>query len=313
MKRQLLLFNLLFLLLPLVYYGQQIENPGFEEWETLSAILMEPVNWSTIKTADDDFIASVAPVTFEQSTDARSGNYALRLYNVNAFGVVATGAITNGRFHAEFDINKSYSFSDTTDVRWHLPFTARPDSLAGWFKFFPQENDKAQFKVILHVKECKMPEFGTFPNWVGMAQFRTEPGVTYENWTRFSVPFEYFQDINPRYLLCVVNSGDSTSAVAGSWLLADDLELIYGSSGLKDPQMPATFIRVHHNMLTIDMAYEAEYLGRWFSLSDLSGRTVLSLQLSSSKVTLPDHLRGGVYIAVLQGKNMPHVQKIMIR
>ena len=312
MKKSLPLLNLLFLLFPLVFLGQQFDNPGFEDWEDITSILKEPVNWSTIKTADDPFIASVAPVTFEQSTEARTGDYALKLYNVNAFGIVATGAITNGRFHAEYNIDNSYAFTDTTDLQWHQPFTWRPDSLAGWFKFYPQENDICQFKMILHVKEAKMPEFGTLPNRVGMAQFRSAPGVTYDNWTRFSVPFEYFQDINPRYLLCVINSGDSTNAVAGSYLLADDIELIYGSSDIKEPIVPETFVRIYHDFLTIELAHASDYMNHWFTLTDLSGRTIISTQLSSNHIALPVQLSKGMYIATLQGYDKRRTQKIMI-
>ncbi|MBW6461026.1 MAG: PCMD domain-containing protein [Bacteroidales bacterium] len=312
MRRPLLLLNLSILLFPLLFYGQQIDNPGFEAWEDITSILKEPVNWSTIKTADDPYIASVAPVTFEQSIEARTGDYALKLYNVNAFGIIATGAITNGRFHAEFNIDNSYAYTDTTDLQWHQPFTWRPDSLAGWFRFYPQDNDICQFKVILHVKEAKMPEFGTLPNWVGMAQFRSEPGVTYDNWTRFSVPFEYFQDINPRYLLCVINSGDSISAFADSWLLADDLELIYEPSGINDPVAQEPFVRIHHHFLTIELANASDYLNHWFTLTDLSGRIIISDQLSSNRVALPVHMNRGMYIATLQGYDKKRTQKIMI-
>jgi len=312
MKKKLHLFILLFVSIPLVFNGQQIDNPGFEAWEDITSILKEPVNWSTIKTADDPFIASVAPVTFEQSTEARTGNYALKLYNVDAFGLVATGAITNGRFHAEFNIDNSYSYTDTTDAQWHQSFTWRPDSLAGWFRFYPQENDLCQFKVILHIKECKLPEFGTQPNWVAYAQFRSEPGVTYDNWTRFSVPFEYLQDINPRYLLCVINSGDSTNAFAGSWLLADDLELIYGSSSINEPDIQEAFVRIYHDFLTIELSHASDYLNHWFTLTDLSGRIIISEKMSSNRVALPVHMNRGMYIATLQGYDKRRTQKIMI-
>jgi hypothetical protein len=312
MKKFLLPFSLILTYLPVILFGQQFENGGFENWEAITSTLSEPVDWNTIKTADDAFIASVAPVTYDTSHDAHSGNLAIKIYNVKAFGVIATGAICNGRFHAEFDLSKAYSYTDSTDAQWHTPFTHRPDSLAGWFKYLPQEDDRAQFKVILHVGECKLPENGTFPNWVGMAVYNTAPGVNYETWTRFSVPFEYYQDILPRFFLCTINSGDSTDAAENSLLLVDDLEFIYGSSGIKEAEKNVQFLSVYPEHLLITLP-ENEYLGLMFTLMDMSGRPVIREKPTSNRIGFPAGLQPGVYIAVLNGNSGNYSQKIILR
>jgi hypothetical protein len=313
MKRPLRFFLLLLLTLPVSFFGQQLENPGFENWENAGTVKDEPVDWSTIKTSDDPGISSVAPVTFDRSEDAHSGNYSLKLYNVKVFGFIATGAITNGRFHAEFNLDSSYSFTQQDDPRWNTAFTSRPDSLVGWFKYFPKEDDAAQFKVILHVDECKLPEFGTKPNWVGMAVKVTEHGVTYDTWTRFSVPFTYFDDRTPEYVLNVVNSGDSTSAIDSSYLLVDDLQLVYGPAGISNPGHPESFIAIGDDRLILQLEPAEEYLHRWLYLYDITGQTVFSKKLENNEVILPASILQGVYVAVLEGRNRQFVQKIMIR
>jgi hypothetical protein len=310
--RRSLLFLLPFLGLSIGISAQQIENPGFEFWENAGTVKDEPVDWSSIKTCDDPVIASVAPVTFDQSTDAHSGNYALKIYNVKVFGFVATGAISNGRFHAEMNLDSSFSYTDQANPLWNTVFTTRPDSLAGWFKFFPNDNDIAQFKVILHVDDGTLPENGTLANWVGMAYYKTESGVTYDTWTRFSVPFEYYNNSAPEFLLCVINSGDSTDAVDSSYLLTDDLELIYKSSGIDEPVVPGTWIISQRGRLEIGILSDEEFLGRPFVLVSLTGQTVFSSVLSSRQITLPT-LPPGVYIATLKGKSRQFNQKIMIR
>ncbi len=312
MKNVLLPISFIFLMIPVFVQSQQFENAGFENWEAITTLLSEPVDWNTIKTADDEFIASVAPVTYDTSHDAHSGNLSLKVFNVKAFGLIATGAICNGRFHAEFDLSKSYSFTDPADPRWHTPFTYRPDSLAGWFKYIPQEDDRAQFKVILHVDECKLPENGTFPNWVGMAVYNTDAGVSYENWTRFSVPFEYYQEILPEYFLCVINSGDSTDAAENSVLLVDDLEFIYGSSSIGEPAVEAAFLRVMDHRLAITLP-EKDFMGGMFYLTDLAGRPVFNARLSSETILLPAETEAGIYIAVLNGPSQKYSQKIILK
>jgi len=309
-----ILYAVILLSVPFFIMGQQIENSGFEEWEDAGTVVDEPVDWSSIKTADVKLIADAAPITFEKSTDAHSGNYALKLYNVSAFGLVATGAICNGRFHAEFDLSKSFSYTDTNDARWNMQIGARPDSLAGWFKFFPSEIDKAQFKVILHVDECKLPENGTLQNWVAEAVFQTEPGVTYDTWTRFCVPFNYYREDKPEYLLCVINSGDSTSAYEGSYLIADDLELIYSTSaGTDEPQALSDFMHISGRVVTIGLDREESYIGKQFKIIDFSGRTVYSETITGSVLNdIPKTVPAGMYVAVLESDNTRYVQKFLL-
>lgn len=297
---------------PLTFFGQQLENPGFENWENAGTVKDEPVDWSTIKTADVPGIASVAPVTFDRSDDKHSGNYSLKLYNVSVFGLIATGAITNGRFHADYDLSKSYSYTQQDDAKWHTVFTWRPDSLTGWFKFYPNDDDRAQFKVILHIDSCKLPENGTMPNWVGMAVHVTEPGVTYDNWTRFSVPFDYYQDILPEFELSVINSGDSTVASDSSYLLVDDLQLIYSSSGISEQKLAEPFLTAYGRLLEITLKDESEYRNEWFYLIDISGQTVMTLQLTTGKIEIPDNIHPGVYVAVLKNKSRQYSQKVII-
>jgi hypothetical protein len=311
MKRPLRLLCLFIFLLPLISTGQQLENPGFEEWEIAAPSINEPVEWSTIKTADSD-ISALAPVTFDRSDDAHSGLYSLKLYNVTPFpNLVATGAITNGRFHAEFDLTKSYSYSQRSDPKYHTVFTGRPDSLTGWFKYFPNLTDAAQFKVVLHVDSCTLPAHETLPNWVGMAVYKTENGVTYDTWTRFSVPFTYFSDDTPEYLLTTLNSGDSITAIDGSYLLVDDLQLVYGPEGITEHDAPIPFLSVAAGRLMIDLP-EKEYLNNWLYLIDASGKTLLAQQLKNSTVMLPGTLSGGIYVAVMDGSDRQYVQKVMI-
>ena len=313
MHKKLYFFYLILLLFPMASMGQQIENSGFEEWEfVVDTLIMEPVEWNTIKTCDNQNIANVAPITFEQSTDAHSGSYSLKLFNFYTFGISATGAICNGRFHAEYNLDKSYSYTDPSNPKWNLPITSRPDSLTGWFKYFPQGNDAAQFKAILHVDSCKLPENGTLANWVGMAVYKTPSGVTFDTWTRFSVPFNYYDNRTPEHMLCTMNSGDSTTSIPDSYLLIDDLELIYKNAGILDLPMTEEFLIISGKSIVIDLKSDEEYINRRFSLINLTGQTVYACRPESSQVVIPSNLKAGVYVAILDGKQYQHVQKVMI-
>ncbi len=209
-----------------LYAQTQFENAGFEGvWEDVSGTEDEPIQWSSIKTADA--LAALAPIVLFKSLDAHTGSYAIRMVNTVAFGVVANGIITNGRVHADFDPALGYVFTDVGSEDWRTTFTDRPDSVVGWFKYSPMEDDRGKIEILLHDNTAtgKLPEIGATDHWVGRAQYNVEGTVT--EWTRFSVPFNYFNDNSPNYLLAVITSGDTTAAVDGSQMWMDDLELIY--------------------------------------------------------------------------------------
>lgn len=222
-------FLLLITLLSFVAHSQtQFENSGFETWQNVGAPEEEPTEYSSLKTADA--LAWAAPVVLSrESTNPHSGSYCARLENKTAAGIVANGLLTNGRVHADWVPANGYVFTNTSDSQWNSAFTVRPDSLVGWFRYDPVGADKGKFEVILHdaPPQGQLPAT-TYPmaHWVGRARYDVTTDSP-STWVRFSVPFTYYNNNTPDYLLIVMSSGDSTIAVEGSIMWVDDLELIY--------------------------------------------------------------------------------------
>ncbi|MBE9480120.1 MAG: hypothetical protein IMY69_00325 [Bacteroidetes bacterium] len=233
MKKSLLLFMII---LGFIYcsFGQNIiENPGFELWEDAGASVDEPVDWNSIQTSDADFmIRNFAPVVLNRSTDAYRGKYSLQLINKSAAGTVDPGLTTNGRIHAVMDREKGYIYTDTADSRWNTPFTARPDSIVGWYKCFPKEGDNGKVQVVIHTGMASISENNSKKNWIGTAQFLL-PSSEVSSWTRFSTPFTYFNSNTPEYILIILTSGNGLKAVDGSEAYFDALELKFNSGNDK--------------------------------------------------------------------------------
>ena len=160
-----------------LFCQQQIQNPGFEEWEDAGTVVDEPTNWSSIKTSDDIFYNNLAPVVWEQSNDAHSGAYSLGLFNVGSL-VIATGMITNGRVHTQLPADSSYVFTDLYDERWHSTLTERPDSVAGWFKCNPSGSDFGTVKFLLHTGYAQLP--GDETNHIAMAYYELPSEVLHK-------------------------------------------------------------------------------------------------------------------------------------
>lgn len=209
---------------------QQPENPGFENWEDVGLDEDEPVDWSSIKTSDGgSLINTFAPYVWEQSTDAHTGAYSVKLTNiyVSIASTVATGTVTNGRIHAEFS-GTGWAYTNSGDSQWHTPFAQKPDSVVVWAKFSPVGNDTAAVKALLHTGDAQIPQ-ADMSTWVSLAQINIPGEVT--TWTRYSAPFEYFNEDTPQYILFVLSGGGEVSQ-ENSVTFFDDLELIYNPLSL---------------------------------------------------------------------------------
>ena len=205
----------------------QLENAGFETWNNFGQATEEPSEWSSLKTSDGGaLINSLVPQLCWRSDDAHTGNRSVNLRTVSSLAGDANGLLTNGRVHAEIDVQNSYMFTDTGEEQWRTVMTSRPDSLIGWFKAQPESGDRANIGALLHVSEGRLPAFGTEGNYVAGASWKAPYGQV-SAWTRFAAPFQYLNDTAPEYILLILTAGDSAGSVVGTQVWYDDLALIY--------------------------------------------------------------------------------------
>jgi len=206
---------------------QQILNSGFETWQNVGTGTEEPEEWSSIKTSDGGtFINNFAPQVCWRSDDAHTGSYSVNVRTVTSPIGAANGIVTCGRVHAELNPANGRVFTVDNDPQWHQAMTDRPDSLVGWYKTTVETGDHPRVEAIVHTGAASMPENGTLPNWVARARFDA-PSITLGEWTRFSVPFNYYSGATPQYLLMVMASGDSLLSQVGTQSWYDDVALIY--------------------------------------------------------------------------------------
>lgn len=289
---------------------QQIENSGFENWENAGTVADEPTDWSSIKTSDDAILNSLAPQVWSQSTDAHSGTYSVRLENVASIGPVANGILSTGRIHADLDPELGYVFTDVADAQWNSTFTDTPDSLVGWYKYTPSGGDAGKAQVILHTGAAQNPD-PAFTNWVAEARF--DFSGTTSTWTRFSVPFLYYNATTPAYLLAVLVAGDSTQSVAGSVALFDDLELIYNPVSLNENNEEVANVFVSNNFLNIKFT-EGLSEASIAQIVDLSGRVVWNDKIQGVEVYKKQvPINAGMYLFTLTTSQGTLSKKILIQ
>jgi len=289
----------------------QINNPGFEEWEDVGVGTDEPTHWSSIKTSDNELLNPSAPVVWGRSTDAHSGMYSLKLFNVATFGIVASGTITNGQVHTVIPITDGYVFTNEGNDLYHTAFTRRPDSLVGWYKCSPATGDFATVKFVLHKGYLELP--GNEANIIATAYIEL-PQQTITQWTRFSTPFVYVSDENPEYFLSVITSGNGYDAVLGSEAWYDDFAFVYNSDGIEEQTLNHFYALQRGDYLQVDTKnIRAPYCQ--VSLINMNGQTVVDQSLSANKSDLLplNHLQAGLYLIVLQYDNHCETQKIILQ
>lgn len=295
----------LFQIQVIFFFSQQLDNNGFENWENVGTSTEEPIDWSSTKTSDTPSLNGFAPQVLERSSDAHSGSYSAKLTNKNVsiVNIVANGLLTNGRVHASTNPDNAYVFTDPTNNDWNQQFSYYPDSLTGWCKYTPQGNDIGEITVLIHSGSTQIPTNNT-SEWIAIAEKRFLSANN--SWSRFSVPFQYFNSTNsPQYILCVISAGDSTLAIQDSELLIDDIELIYN---------PTTHVKqIDENILEISKTHNQIQLNNLqgssveLKIYDLQGKVILREMIRNSSIHHIDitSLINGFYILnINEGNNL---------
>ena len=171
---------LLLIVLALPMYAQ-IPNGGFEDWQTVEGIEIPAAPWVTNNLQKKPLGVAFNPVT--KSTDhypANVGSYSVRLEN-------------NIAYHSESGELLPYwacSYGYTTAAFFPgyagpvFPVTGHPDSLCGYYKFMPQNNDTMAISVGLYY-QGELVTFATYYNT-----------ATVSSWTSFSIPLPAYTQVD---------------------------------------------------------------------------------------------------------------------
>lgn len=174
---------------------------------------------------------------------AGPGKKAAKMVSSDVVGIMAAGNVYAGQF-----IQRS---GTSAIIDWGRPFTSRPSSLKGYFKYSPKTIDKAK-DPYMHMKgkmdECQIfvalmdwnipyrinsgqanyINFATDPNVIAYGQMSTNE--TINEYREFNFDIEYRDSRTPKYvvLVCVASKyGDYFTGGIGSTLFVDELEFEY--------------------------------------------------------------------------------------
>jgi hypothetical protein len=144
---------------------------------------------------------------YKDSSNPHSGRFDAQLLTQNVIIQVAPAPLTTGTIN-----------TNTQTISGGIPYTLKPDSMIGWFRYTSVSGDNG---------DCEFYLFGaTHADTIGQAFFKT-PTSTVTPWTRFSLPIRYNAGTPDSALWIFSSSLSATSAKAGSQLFIDDIGLIF--------------------------------------------------------------------------------------
>lgn len=252
MKRSIL-FSATILAATTAFSQQQVGNSDFEQWESSTSELAEPVNWNSFKSASGTW-ASFAGQQMDRSTDVRPGSpgsFSAKIESNDVLGTIANGNITLGQINmgSTTPTNTSnYNATITANPAFSEAFTDAPDSIYFWAKFIPgNTGHSARVSAVIHnnTNNYKDPNDVAGANTVATAihNFPYSGG----NWEFIKVPFTYVGNPADAAFIIVTFTTNMTPGVGtdGDILLIDDMELIYYTpSGAGLSEMSAAEVHV---------------------------------------------------------------------
>ena len=186
-------------------------STNFETWTTVESL--EPENWWT-----PNFALINQPPCVTQSTDAHSGQYALRIENVLSMNGDTVGFASNGYFYNE-------------EFAGGMAVVQNPMKVTGYYKYSPVGNDTALVGIFTSKYDSNLG-YGV----------RLDSGLVKlpaaSNYTYFEVPLYYNGWPTADSLNITFASGnfqnDTSLLVVGSVLLVDDIEVLYNPVSVEE-------------------------------------------------------------------------------
>lgn len=193
-------------------YAQNVINPNFEKWETIGDY-EDPIGWNSV----NKNVAQIPGATqfpVRKTTDAYDSSYAVVMETVN-FPLIQTtipGAITTGEF---LYVNNIPRFTKG------MPFTGRPVSLSGYYKYIPAKGDTFGITISL-LKENPQTHF---KDTIATGGFRGSDFVN--SYTKFSIKLDYQSSGKPDTLSLIMSSSILSQRPEGSIFYVDHLVFHY--------------------------------------------------------------------------------------
>ena len=204
-----------------------------------------------------------------------------------------------------------YAFCGTLDMENEtikgFAFSERPSHLTGSWQHM---NIGASIGFIL--VELTKWDVNTQTN-ITVASIEYELTGLVDSWTEFSLPFTYYESMNPD--TCIIAFLSSTDEpIADEYLYIDNLSFTGNVSGMNEnsAQQMHVYPNPAKNQITIESSDKIDQNGT-ISIVNLIGKIVVSEPLISNKQTIKiENLKNGIYFVNIKTKEGTTTQKVIV-
>jgi len=303
MKNVFLLFTVtIFLMTQSMAQDEDIPNSGFEEWAD-----GEPVDWNTL---DGNILGTEFEMVTEENDDPYAGNASARLETISEFiflygEVEMPGLITLGELEVD-PINQD------GDVFGGVPYTGNPESLSGYFKYFPAEGDTAALGAVLYKWTGETRDTlagGEFTVWEEVAE-----------WTEFEAVMEYviWEEPDTMNIIASSTAVEGEEVPVGSVLLLDQFTFNYGPASIINPGYEDGFRvypEMYHNKFKIELELDKPERAT-IQMYNISGNRIMQKQKTLfhgiTYVSYRDVPAGIYIIRVMLESGKVYTQKVQL-
>ena len=254
--------------------GQSAPNGGFESWD--GGLYEEPSGWATANV----LTLLGAPPTVTKSTDFHGGSFSAKIETVLAdIDLDENG--TNDTLPGVLYLGTLDLFAE--ESTFGAPFTGRPDSLLGWYKYAPVNGDQFAVEVSLTkwntvTGERDIIASGSYLQPAAAASFkRLSAGLTYAN-----------PDTPDSVSIMIVASAETPSPGTALWI--DDLSFFTNAELAVVPKPAEAPIQLYPNpardVVNVVLAKDASiriFNALGMEVETLKGTASKTVSISTSK------------------------------
>jgi len=285
MKTKLLLIGLLSLVMT-VAANAQIPNSGFENWTTTGSY-ENPTGWWTTNVLSTGSFYAVT-----KSTDhypATVGAYSVRMENnITILDESGMGLLTVAPFDG--------------DMYPNFPITGHPTSLTGYYKFTPQNGDTMTIAIQLYYNAGIHISTGVFTTTASAS-----------NWTPFNIPIPVYTTADSADIMIASFNIEGSSPHGNSVLYIDNLNFDNLISSVSELYSENTALSLFPNPATDVFSVTGIEGTAIITLSDLSGKLLLSKNISADETVSVSTLPNGIYLATVKSKDITETEKLVIQ
>jgi len=303
MKKLILILSVFFAIT--IIANAQIPNNSFENWITQNEIEIPSVPWVTNNLQEKPLGVTFNPVT--KSTDHFPndvGSYSLRMEN-------------NISYLSEIGELLPYwacSYGYTTTAFYPgffgpvFPITGHPNTLYGYYKFIPQNNDTMFFSISLYY------------NGVVVSSAYLSSNITVSDWASFSIPLPSYVNADSAQIgfsAFNIESGYPSGPHGNSILYIDNLSFDNLIIGVSENIFKSSMFTLSPNpasdLINLNMDNPMNSL-TIVNIYNVSGALIRSESIltNQQQINVAD-LSNGFYLIEIKTKDWTEKQKLIIK